>query len=190
MRLGRFYMERKRRADAATPVNNSLWDLYHLTRYFLKQDSFLANKGILSINERFQEAMRTNPNSLSPDVLYPIVDATTVKRTRQFIQKHYSNDKVKINGILQTIVFPEPKAISVRYKLENLMPGLFDLIEIYLNPEDNECLTFARYKTESYLKVPDSDSERIGHAVTGLLLSGLLNALNRQQVPSRPQSKD
>ena len=53
-------------------------------------------------------------------------------------QKHYSNDKVKINGILQTIVFPEPKAISVRYKLENLMPGLFDLIEIYLNPKDND----------------------------------------------------
>ena len=92
----------------ATPVNNSLWDLYHLTRFFLKQDSFLSEKGILSIRSRFNDAMRTNPNNLSPDVLYPIVDATTVKRTRQFIKKHYPNDQITINGITQTIVFPEP----------------------------------------------------------------------------------
>ena len=68
-------------------------------------------------------------------MLYPIVDATTVKRTRQFIKKHYPNDQVKINGEMQTIVFPEPKAISVRYNLDALMRGLFDLIETYFDPE-------------------------------------------------------
>ena len=56
----------------ATPVNNSLWDLYNLTGYFLKQDSFLADRGILSIRERFDTAMRTNPNNLSPDLLFSI----------------------------------------------------------------------------------------------------------------------
>ena len=122
----------------ATPVNNSLWDLYHLTRFFLKQDSFLASKGILSIRERFDIAMSQNPNDLSPDLLYPIVDATTVKRTRKFIKKHYSGDTIKApDGRIETIVFPEPKAISVRYKLNSLMPGLFDLVEKYLDP-DNE----------------------------------------------------
>ena len=159
----------------ATPVNNSLWDIYHLIRFFQKQDSFLASKGILSIRERFKYAMKVNPTNLSPDMLYPIVDATTVKRTRHFIKKHYSNDQIKTtDGGMQTIVFPEPKAISVRYKLDRLQPGLFDLIESYFDPQSDDCISFARYKTKTYLKDPDPDDERIAHAVAGLLLSGLL----------------
>ena len=158
----------------ATPVNNSLWDLFTLTKYFIRQDSFLADKGILSIKTRFHNAMRTNPRSLSPDILYPIIDATTVKRTRKFIKKHYPYDQVEINGKLQTIVFPEPKAISVRYSLEDLLPGLFDLIETYLDPENRECIKFARYKPDTYRKTIEDEEERFANAVTGLLLSGLL----------------
>ena len=162
----------------ATPVNNSLWDLYHLTRYFLKQDSYLANKGILSIKERFDYAMRTNPRNLSPDVLYPIIDATTVKRTRQFIRKHYPNDYVRINGKNRPIVFPDPKAISVRYEIDKLMPGLFDLVEKYFDPENANSINFSRYKSDLYLKNFDTESEISANATTGLLLSGLLKDSN------------
>lgn len=158
----------------ATPVNNSLWDLYYLTMFFLKYDYALAKKGIRSIKERFNQATRYDPTDLSPDILYPIVDATTVKRTRQFIKTHYPNDQIEIDGKLRPIKFPKPVAISVRYELDSLLPDLFDLIETYFDPDNSESIKFARYKTNTYRKNADDDDIRIANAVTGLLLSGLL----------------
>ena len=160
----------------ATPVNNSLWDLYHLIRFFLRQDAHLADRGILSIRERFGRAMREDPSSLSPDVLYPIIDATTVKRTRQFVKKHYSGDTiVGPDGRPQTIVFPKPRAITVRYELDDLLPGLFDQLEDALDPDSGGAITFARYMPDAYLVGGgDAEEEARGRAAVGLLRSGLL----------------
>ena len=159
----------------ATPVNNSLWDLYHLLRFFLRQDSHLATRGILSIRERFERAMREDPSSLSPDILYPIIDATTVKRTRQFVKKHYVGDTITgPDGGSQPIVFPQPNAISVRYNLDDLLPGFFDHLEMALDPDDDNAIAFARYMPEIYLLDRDDEEDGRARALVGLLRSGLL----------------
>ncbi len=164
----------------ATPVNNSLWDLYHLLRFYLRQDAFLADKGILSIRERFEMAAREDPSALSPDVLYPIIDATTVKRTRQFVKKHYGGDTIRLpDGREVTIVFPAPQAITVRYALPAPFPELFDQLETVLDPnQGHDAISFARYTPELYcLKEADGtepDDEARAAATVGLLRSGLL----------------
>ena len=159
----------------ATPVNNSLWDLFHLLRFFLRQDAHLADRGILSIRERFERAMREDPSSLSPDILYPIIDATTVKRTRQFVKKHYAGDTITgPEGTLQPIVFPQPNAITVRYKLDDLLPGFFDRLERALDPDDDASIRFARYMPEAYLLDGDEEEDARARALVGLLRSGLL----------------
>ena len=159
----------------ATPVNNSLWDLFHLLRFFLRQDAHLADRGILSIRERFERAMREDPFSLSPDILYPIIDATTVKRTRQFVKKHYAGDTITgPEGTPQPIVFPQPNAITVRYKLDDLLPGFFDRLERALDPDDDASIRFARYMPEAYLLDGDEEEDARARALVGLLRSGLL----------------
>lgn len=158
----------------ATPVNNSLWDLYHLLRFFVKQDAILADRGVLSIRERFEDAMREDPFNLNPDLLYPIIDATTVKRTRQFIKRHYENDLIRLaDGRTVPIRFPKPKALTISYDLEQVLPGFLDEIEdALMPPSGHPRLTLARYKPENY---PAGQKPLGGDpAIVGLLRSGLL----------------
>lgn len=160
----------------ATPVNNSLWDLYHILRYFIRQDAALADRGVLSIRARFEEAMREDPFNLNPDLLYPIIDATTVKRTRQFVRKHYENDLIKLpDGTVTPIRFPKPVASTIQYDLDEVLPGFLAELEAALMPADEHTppqLTMARYQPENYpagQPVGETDT-----ALVGLLRSGLL----------------
>ena len=157
----------------ATPVNNSLWDLYNLIHFFIKQDAFMAKKGILSIKELFRSATQDNPTELSPEKLFPIIDATTVKRTRQFVQKHYQNDIIETpDGKTQKIIFPKPKPITVRYSLDKMLN--FEDIENALDPESGNKISFSRYTPEVYLKNPDEEHHNMAEGIAGLLRSGLL----------------
>ena len=160
----------------ATPVNNSLFDLYHLMRYFLRQDSALASRGIIKIHERFKAAAKADPANLSPDFLYPIIDAVTVKRTRGFVKKHYSGETIRgPDGVMRPIVFPKAVPITVRYDLDQLAPGLFDAVADALDPlNGTNVVSFARYAPDTFLLEQDEDSPEVSEAAAGLLRSGLL----------------
>lgn len=168
----------------ATPVNNSLWDLHQLLSYFLRQDSALAGQGIRSLRDIFREAEKRDPADLNPDFLYPVIDATTVKRTRRFIQRHYADDRILVDGQEVRIHFPRPVPRTIRYDIDQNLSGLFDVLEAALSgstPNTGEGparqhLLFARYTPNLYLLPEYRDPEEQGrmYGLSGLLGSGLL----------------
>lgn len=173
----------------ATPVNNSLEDLYALVMYFAGTDAAFADVGIPSLRQYFNRAMAMNPDDLSAEHLFDVLDAVAVRRTRRFVKTHYAGDKVTINGIEQTIVFPTARVKRVDYNLNTVLPGIFDHLATALGADvdeeamgavigagvilgDPDVLTMARY-VPSKFRI-DGETERYEAQNAGLLRSGLL----------------
>lgn len=158
----------------ATPVNNSLWDLYDLLTYFIGHDAVFADRGIPSLRKRFQDAAAQDPFTLRPDVLFDILDATTVRRTRHFVQRFYPNDHFVLpDGTEVTIRFPEPVVQSRSYDMDDVLPDFFRDFASVLAPDDGEPqLTLARYWPTRYRREGGPDQHEA--ALVGLIRSGLL----------------
>lgn len=158
----------------ATPVNNSLWDLYELLGYFVGHDAVFADLGIPSLKRRFELAAKHDPFTLKPDVLFDVLDATTVRRTRHFVRRFYPHDRIELrDGTKVTIQFPRPHVRARTYDLDHLLPGFFQDFATILQPEDGEpLLSLARYWPSRYRKGGGPDAREV--ALVGLIRSGLL----------------
>ncbi len=160
----------------ATPVNNSLWDLYHLLGYFLSNDAAFADVGIGSLRDHFAQAMSANPDDLTPEHLFDVLDTVAVRRTRAFVKRFYPNDTIKVDGKEKLIVFPTPRVRKVSYNLDEVMPGFFERFARALEPgtgtADTDVLSLARYCPSQYRIDRAVDSYEV--QLAGLLRSGML----------------
>lgn len=171
----------------ATPVNNSLWDLYHLISYFIRNDAVFLDAGIPSLRKHFAEAEAEAPEDLSPDKLFDVLDAIAVRRTRRFVKRFYPNEKIRQGGAEVTITFPQPTVLRQEYELDDILPGFFQRFAHALGAdveaEDSplpapdefdygEQLTLARYAPSAYRIGGAPDTFELQAA--GLLRSGLL----------------
>ncbi|MBI4541102.1 MAG: helicase [Gemmatimonadetes bacterium] len=168
----------------ATPVNNSLWDLYYLVSYFVRNDATFSDMGIKSLKEHFAGAVAEAPDELSPERLFDVLDAVAVRRTRHFVKRYYPHDTITVDGLQIPITFPQPHVRKVSYDLEDVLPGFFPRFAhalLYEAEEPGEGaaaaaqapqLTLARYVPSRYLKegVPETHELQLA----GLLRSGLL----------------
>lgn len=163
----------------ATPVNNSLWDLYYLLAYFIHSDSAFADTGIRSLRDEFADAMAQDPDDLSAERLFDVLDTVAVRRTRHFVKTYYPHDQV--DG--QPIRFPKPHVEPVVYDLVEAFGELLPRIDHALACGDGDCgheppvsdespLSLARYVPSRYLKRGEAESYEL--QLAGLLRTGLL----------------
>ena len=128
----------------ATPINNGLWDLYHLVMTFALHDRAFAADGIPSLRRLFVTAGANegDPENLDPDVLFPLADMVSVRRDRRFIETHYP-DAAFPDGT--PVRFPEPVLTTERYDLDEAHPDL--VLEVVVAIDE---LAMARYRPSAY----------------------------------------
>jgi hypothetical protein len=147
----------------ATPVNNSIRDLYHQLMLFARHSARFREIGIPDLNAYFKAAEESAEHGDSASAMFKLIDATSVRRTRRFIQTHYPN--ARLDG--EPISFPEAKLKTKLYELDAAYPGLFAKVR-----DDIDALTLARYQPDSYRLQGEPDAREVTFA--GILRTGLL----------------
>lgn len=171
----------------ATPVNNSLTDLETLVRYFVRDDARFASVGIPSIHGYIKQAQSVDPENLTPEHLFDLMDQVAVRRTRRFIKEHYPNEQITgPGGQPMFIRFPDPDPRRIDYALDQSGLDLVDKVINALTPPDDDLdpsndppdpdkLRLARYTPSAYLKSRQVEGYQLTNA--GLLRSALLKRL-------------
>ena len=150
----------------ATPINNTLWDLYNLVMLFARHDRALVRAGIDSIRALFVAAGANARDAelLDPDRLFPLADAVSVRRDRAFIVSNYPNS-VFADGT--PVRFPTPVLRTRRYGIDDVWPGLVARVSAAIG-----ALSMARYRPSAFERGVAEDAGEA--SLAGLLQSAVL----------------
>ena len=126
----------------ATPINNTIWDLYWqvMLLTFMDQKSFIK-EGISDILKFFKGIDKQG----DPTLLNDLMNEVSIRRTRDYIKQNYPD--AEING--QRIIFPERILENINYQLNETYQGLYSDISRTIS----EKLTMAYYRILKYKKV-------------------------------------
>lgn len=126
----------------ATPINNSLMDLYHQISIITKgrDDFFWETVKIADLEKHMRNAAKKDLQG-GLDKIQELLDAVMVKRTRSFIREVYKTDRINNRGI----TFPAHEYRPIRYDLAKLYDGIYDRLYKGIGS-----LTMAPYAPERY----------------------------------------
>jgi superfamily II DNA or RNA helicase len=134
----------------ATPINNTIFDLYNQVMLFAQGDrTYFSSAGIGDLRNYFLVARR-QPEGKETAALFNLLEEVVVRRTRAFIRKAYP--EATIRG--QPIHWPSRELRTIRYDLEATYEGIYSEVVAGI-----ESLTLAPYNLESY-KRPDLERDK------------------------------
>ena len=137
----------------ATPINNSLMDLYYQLSIITKEsdDYFWEAAGIADLHRHMRDATNKDLDS-GLGKIQQLLDTVMVRRTRSFIRDVYKDDE--ING--RRITFPDHEYKPVKYDMAGLYGDIFT--RLY---DDILSLTMAPYSPERYnTGLPQDERDR------------------------------
>ena len=128
----------------ATPINNTIFDLYNQLTLITGGDrSYFSGAGIGDLYRFFLNARRNVADHETGVALFNLLEEVVIRRTRAFVRKTYP--EAMIRG--ERIKWPERRLKTVRYDLESTYSGIYDKVV-----EAVEGLRLAPYQLETYKK--------------------------------------
>ena len=128
----------------ATPINNTVFDLYNQLTLITGGDrSYFSGAGIGDLYRFFLNARRNVADHETGIALFNLLEEVVIRRTRAFVRKTYP--EAMIRG--EHIKWPERKLKTVRYDLESTYSGIYDKVVVAV-----ESLALAPYQLETYKK--------------------------------------
>ncbi len=143
---------------SATPINNSIMDLYYQMSIITRGDDsyFWRTIGIPDLYRHMRDAANKEGGlAAGLEKIQRLLDGIMIRRTRSYIREVYPKDT--ING--NQIKFPEHEYSPIHYCLADLYGNIFQKIL-----EDVDRLTMAPYGLEQY-NTEATEDERARHMV-------------------------
>jgi SNF2 family DNA or RNA helicase len=155
----------------ATPINNSIFDLYNQINLFTGGDrTYFAAAGIGDLYRYFLSARQKSIEEGSIKI-FNLLEEVVIRRTRQFIKRAYPD--ATIHG--EKITWPERRLQTVEYDLEATYEGFYGEIVKRIDG-----LSLPHYNLESYKKKNEQqDDFELGRqvALVGIFKSRFLKRL-------------
>ncbi|WP_119071972.1 helicase-related protein [Aggregatilinea lenta] len=157
----------------ATPVNNSVWDLYHQVSFLTRgQDTYFREYGIRNLKGFFREVQDGGAD------IFTVLEQTMVRRSRQDVrERQRAGEEIRLPG-KGIIHFPERMLHSVNYDLEATYDGFYDRIATRI-----DSLSLISFNIEQYRKGEvDQEIERVRQYSNALI--GILKTLYLKRLES------
>jgi superfamily II DNA or RNA helicase len=125
----------------ATPINNTIWDLYwQIMLLMLSDQKAFIKEGIPDLMKFFKDIDKAG----DPTLLNDLMNEISIRRTRDYIKQNYPD--AEINGV--KIRFPRRILENISYQLDRAYQGLYSEISKTIT----EKLTMAYYRILEYKK--------------------------------------
>lgn len=125
----------------ATPINNSIMDLYNLLKLYVVDNQII---GIDSLFEQFNKSNKEDPSTHNWEWIEVLLKEVSIHRTRQSIKNKYK--EITLNG--EPANFPKINDTKIiNYSLTEKHKNLFNMV---LDDLENN-LTFATYRYKNYI---------------------------------------
>lgn len=157
----------------ATPINNSIWDLYHQVSFITRgQDSFFRDYGIRNLKGFFKLIQDGSAD------IFTLLEQVMVRRSRQDVkQRQAAGEEIRLPG-KGVIRFPERVLHSVEYDLEATYDGFYDKIVQLI-----ETLELVSFDIERFRKGDENDETRKTRQRSEALI-GILKTLYLKRLES------